>query len=100
MVLSWMLRGRCWIRSECIGPFPTGRAHTYLFVNSQPLSCAIPQVGAALYAARVPERFRPGKFDYLCNSHNLFHVAVVIAALIHYRSVMLLLHWRDSTGTC
>lgn len=65
-----------------------------------PSYCTTAQVGAALYAARVPERFRPGKFDYLFNSHNLFHVAVVIAALIHYRSVMLLLHWRDSTGTC
>ena len=58
------------------------------------------QIGAGLYATRVPERFRPGKFDYLWNSHNLFHAAVVIAALIHYKSVMLLLHWRDSTGTC
>ena len=58
------------------------------------------QVGAGLYASRIPERFNPGKFDYLWNSHNLFHLAVVIAALIHYKSVMLLLNWQDSSPMC
>ena len=58
------------------------------------------QVGAGLYASRVPERWAPGKFDLLWNSHNLFHLAVVMAALIHYKSVLLLLSWRDSAPNC
>lgn len=33
-------------------------------------------------------------------SHQLFHIAVVIAAYIHYRAVLLLLEWRDASGGC
>ncbi|KAL6789566.1 putative mPR-likeG-protein-coupled receptor [Trichoderma sp. SZMC 28013] len=38
--------------------------------------------GAIIYAARVPERFIPFKFDIFGASHQLFHVAVIIAAVI------------------
>lgn len=39
--------------------------------------------GAAIYAARVPERFTPGSFDYFGHSHQIFHVMVVLAAICH-----------------
>lgn len=46
--------------------------------------------GAALYAARIPEKFGPGKYDYFGHSHQLFHILVVLAACSHgyglYRS--------------
>jgi len=72
-----------------------------LHANYSMLICfALRQVGAGLYASRVPERWAPGKFDLLWNSHNLFHLAVVTAALIHYKSVLLLLNWRDSGPNC
>jgi hypothetical protein len=58
------------------------------------------QGGAALYAARIPERWKPGAFDLFFNSHQIFHCAVVIAALLHYWGVRILLHWRDTTGGC
>ncbi len=58
------------------------------------------QGGAALYAARIPERWKPGAFDLAFNSHQIFHCAVVIAALLHYWGVRILLHWRDTTGGC
>ncbi|KAN0081346.1 hypothetical protein V8E55_008970, partial [Tylopilus felleus] len=32
---------------------------------------------------RIPEWIAPGKFDYLFASHQIFHVCVVMAALIH-----------------
>lgn len=54
--------------------------------------------GAAIYALRIPERFKPGKFDYVFNSHQVFHVAVVAAALMHYHSVLHLIEWRDQTA--
>ncbi|GMM35374.1 PAQR-type receptor [Saccharomycopsis crataegensis] len=44
--------------------------------------------GAFLYAARVPERFAPGKFDIWGHSHQIFHVLVVIAACCHGRGLM------------
>ncbi|KAK5125781.1 hypothetical protein LTR85_012057 [Meristemomyces frigidus] len=39
--------------------------------------------GAAIYAARVPERWRPGEFDIWGSSHQIFHVLVVFAAGAH-----------------
>ncbi|KAK5016827.1 hypothetical protein LTR16_003060 [Cryomyces antarcticus] len=40
-------------------------------------------LGAGLYAARVPERFYPGRFDIYGSSHQIFHVLVVLAAAAH-----------------
>ena len=58
------------------------------------------QLGATLYACRFPECLFPGKFDLALNSHQLFHVAVGVAACIHYRAVRVLLAWRDANGGC
>lgn len=65
---------------------------------SQPLFGV--QLGAFIYAMRVPERWKPGAFDIVLHSHQLFHLCVVAAALVHYRGILILLHWRDSTGGC
>ncbi|KAF2457764.1 adipor-like receptor [Lineolata rhizophorae] len=40
-------------------------------------------LGAAVYAARVPERLSPGRFDVVGSSHQIFHVLVVAAAGAH-----------------
>lgn len=61
---------------------------------------AIYLVGAVIYAMRIPERWKPGAFDLAFHSHQLFHVAVVVAACVHYRATRILLDWRDSTGMC
>ncbi|KAK9477804.1 hemolysin-III related-domain-containing protein [Lipomyces japonicus] len=44
--------------------------------------------GAAIYAARVPERFKPGKFDIFGSSHQIFHVCVVTAAVFHLVAII------------
>lgn len=41
-------------------------------------------VGAGLYAARVPERWAPGRFDIWGSSHQVFHVLVLAAAGTHF----------------
>ncbi|KAM4873799.1 adiponectin receptor protein 1-like [Thomomys bottae] len=57
--------------------------------------------GAGLYAARIPERFSPGKFDLWFQSHQIFHVLVVGAALIHFYVVSSLQEFRYSlAGGC
>eukprot|EP00798_Chlamydomonas_sp_ICE-L_P017428 gene17428-23729_t len=56
--------------------------------------------GAAVYALRIPERWLPGKFDLILNSHQIFHVAVVAACILHYNSVAVMLEWRDASGGC
>ncbi|KAM0247784.1 hypothetical protein ACHAP5_003792 [Fusarium lateritium] len=40
--------------------------------------------GAVLYAARWPERSAPGSFDIWGNSHQIFHVFVILAAVTHF----------------
>ncbi len=36
---------------------------------------------------KFPERLYPGKFDLLGNSHQIFHIFVIIAALTYYFSM-------------
>jgi len=52
-------------------------------------------VGALLYAARVPERWAPGKFD-IVGSHAIFHVLVVTAVHTHWTTAAALFDWRGS----
>lgn len=54
--------------------------------------------GVVVFAARIPERWAPGKFDIWCHSHQLFHIFIVAAAAVHYRGVRVLLAWRDQAG--
>jgi adiponectin receptor len=46
-------------------------------------------LGATIYAARVPERFAPGRFDILGSSHQIFHVLVLLAAAAHLRGLLI-----------
>lgn len=57
-------------------------------------------VGAILYAARIPERLFPGKFDIWFQSHQIFHVFVVIAAYVHYHGITKLASYRLTLGDC
>ncbi|KAK3702361.1 inc metabolism membrane protein [Vermiconidia calcicola] len=40
--------------------------------------------GAFVYAAKLPERWLPGWFNYIGSSHNAWHLAVVMGILYHY----------------
>jgi adiponectin receptor len=53
-------------------------------------------LGAAIYAARVPERLRPGKFDLLGSSHQIFHALVVLAAGAHLTGLLRAFDYRHS----
>ena len=44
-------------------------------------------IGATLYAARIPERWLPGKCDIWFQSHQIFHLLVVAAAFVHYHGI-------------
>lgn len=52
-------------------------------------------LGALIYATRIPERWKPGKFDIAGHSHQLFHVLVVAGAYTHYQAGLVYLRWRD-----
>ncbi|WOL16942.1 heptahelical transmembrane protein 4-like isoform X1 [Canna indica] len=53
-------------------------------------------MGVAVYVARVPERWMPGRFDLVGHSHQLFHVLVVAGAYAHYLAGLVYLRWRDA----
>lgn len=40
-------------------------------------------MGAVIYAARIPEKLRPLKYDINGSSHQVLHVAVILAGLAH-----------------
>ncbi|PWY92494.1 hemolysin-III channel protein Izh2 [Aspergillus heteromorphus CBS 117.55] len=53
-------------------------------------------LGASIYAARLPERLRPGQFDLWGSSHQIFHVLVVCAAVAHLTGLLKAFDYRHS----
>lgn len=57
-------------------------------------------LGTMFYALRVPERFFPGKCDIWFQSHQIFHVFVIAAALVHYHGISEMAMYRLTVGDC
>lgn len=55
--------------------------------------------GAVVYVRRIPEKWRPGEFDLVGHSHQIFHVLVLFGALIHYVATTVLLKWLEKSMT-
>lgn len=46
-------------------------------------------VGAVIYGFKIPEcYYKPGKFDYFFNSHQIFHICCVAGSIFHFRAVI------------
>ncbi|VDK17320.1 unnamed protein product [Anisakis simplex] len=56
--------------------------------------------GAAVYASRTPERCFPGKCDLLFQSHQLFHMFVVVAAFVHFHGICEMAMKKLEQGSC
>jgi hypothetical protein len=52
--------------------------------------------GAAIYLFQVPERWWPGHFDYFFSSHQLWHLSIFAAVLVHYFALIHMYEWRMS----
>lgn len=61
-----------------------GFSETIYFYAPITQSILVYLTGALLYAAKLPERWRPGWFDYAGGSHNIWHLAVLGGILYHY----------------
>lgn len=61
-------------------------------------------MGTLMYMFQVPERFFPGKFDIWGQSHQIFHIFVLIAVFVHYHGIseLEMHHLQDITAnrTC
>ncbi len=53
--------------------------------------------GAAIYAARVPERWFPRTFDIWGSSHQIMHILVVMGALSFERGLLGCVRWWQTT---
>ncbi|KAL3894923.1 MAG: hypothetical protein SGCHY_004992 [Lobulomycetales sp.] len=51
------------------------------------LMAALYLAGVAVFVTRVPERFAPGRFDLIGNSHQIWHLFVMLAMFSHYFGV-------------
>uniref|UniRef100_A0AC35U729 Adiponectin receptor protein n=1 Tax=Rhabditophanes sp. KR3021 TaxID=114890 RepID=A0AC35U729_9BILA len=56
--------------------------------------------GATLYATRTPERFFPGKCDIWFQSHQMFHLFVDLAAIIHFYGIVVMAKSFLEKGSC
>lgn len=45
-------------------------------------------IGLIFYAFNWPERAWPGRFDIFFHAHQIWHVAIVLAILLHYRAAL------------
>jgi adiponectin receptor len=60
---------------------------------------AINFTGAAVYAARIPERWFPKVFDLLGQSHNWMHILVWTRALVRLNGLLVVAEsWRERTS--
>ena len=55
--------------------------------------------GALLYLNRIPEKIKPGTFDYCGASHQIFHCLVVLGVVFHYLGSLDAYYFR-SENTC
>ncbi|EXJ80870.1 hypothetical protein A1O3_07156 [Capronia epimyces CBS 606.96] len=51
-------------------------------------------LGAFFFVTRIPESIWPGSFDIWFSSHQLFHVLVVMASLVHLYGVWVAFGWN------
>lgn len=54
--------------------------------------------GVAIYAAKVPEKWAPGRFDVWGASHQIFHVCVLLGAGAHLWGVVRAFAWNHGVG--
>uniref|UniRef100_A0A0D9WSQ5 Uncharacterized protein n=1 Tax=Leersia perrieri TaxID=77586 RepID=A0A0D9WSQ5_9ORYZ len=73
-----------------------GHHECYLALSLELVMGLVYATGAGFYVARVPERWRPGMFDCVGHSHQIFHVLVLAGALTHYAATAILINWREA----
>ncbi len=49
---------------------------------------------------RMPESFKPGKFDIFGSSHQIFHLLVLFATVVHLIGILSAFHYNYDHRTC
>lgn len=90
------------------GVFPTIHVNFILppstsrsFASGIALELLLYLCGMLIYIFRVPERLFPGRFDVFLHSHQIWHVFVLLAAMVHfYTTAAMYLHFRTMDQHC
>ena len=53
-----------------------------------PLATSVAALVVYFYASRVPERWAPGRFDLVLQSHQLWHLCVLAAIFAWYDGIL------------
>ncbi|CAF2405481.1 unnamed protein product [Rotaria sp. Silwood2] len=56
--------------------------------------------GGIVYAIRIPERYFPGRFDIVGQSHQILHISVIVAVYLHFYGICCLFHNIIRTEQC
>lgn len=57
-------------------------------------------VGGGFYVSRIPQKWKPGAFDIAGHSHQVFHVFVVPAALVHSAAIIFIPEFCRGSPVC
>ena len=60
----------------------------------------ISSIGALINALHVPERWFPGRCDYVVNGHSLMHVAAMLSLVVGRNGLLIDLDWLVTGPTC
>lgn len=71
------------------GAYLHGFWRMYAFYAPVLPSLASYVAGVAVYAMRFPEKYWPGRFDLVGHSHQMWHIAIVVAIALHFRAILL-----------
>jgi adiponectin receptor len=78
-------------RNHTTIPFSVGVALMFLLYGT----------GVIIYVTRFPERCFPGRFDLFCSSHQIWHMFVLAATVVHFYTCMgLYQQYKVSEGAC
>lgn len=77
-----------------------GHSHVLVSLVYELVMGILYAAGAAFYTSRIPERWKPGAFDIVGQSHQIFHVFVVLAAIAHSVATLIILDFRQGSPTC
>ena len=77
--------------SQCVS---TGEECHYNTLPLHLLGFVLTFTLAFFFATKIPERFAPGKFDYFCQSHQIFHIIAAIQTTIQMYMVPIDAHQR------
>ncbi|UZJ54964.1 hypothetical protein CBS101457_004284 [Exobasidium rhododendri] len=77
-----------------VGPFIHASLSHGLIKTTYFFSPILPSVasyvfGLIFYATQFPERIAPGKFDVVGHAHQIWHISIVVAILLHYRATFI-----------